>query len=165
MGSAGTEWICFAAKSIEEANMAATCEFLYMKKTWINAINVISWIIYDQIRLVCIVLTYHRPLGCSLVKFPSFFWFKVVSSELDPLWLERVWEIGDFGLFERSNRPDVVSACSQEVLLQSYIGSFGWLCKSWPVEAPKVGPPIDENSALQGRQGAVNWHLSYIHGT
>ena len=31
---------------------------------------------------------FHRPLGCFLVNLSSF-WFKVVSSELGPLWLER----------------------------------------------------------------------------
>ena len=34
----------------EEANMAATCEFLYMKKTWINAIKRNFMDIYNQYR-------------------------------------------------------------------------------------------------------------------
>ena len=80
----------------------------------------------------------------------TFAWFLLSVLAGSPVAGEGLGDLLWFGP-RWSNRPGVLCACFQEALLWSYVGSFGWLCQSWPVEAPKVGPPIDENLALRGK--------------
>ena len=73
-------------------------------------------------------------LGCSLVNLSSF--VQGCQLELDPL----RQGVGDWLWFSHQSSycPPVLCTASQEHLLQSYIGGFGWLCQLWLVEFSKV---------------------------
>ena len=91
----------------------------------------------SKYRLVCIFLTFHRPLGCFSVNFSSF----VQSCErlvlagssdrgvVNQLWVSPQW----------SNRLVVLCEGSQDVLLQSSGGVLVLNCPSCVLEGSKVG--------------------------
>ena len=75
--------------------------------------------------------------GCQLN------WNPLDRGVVNRLWFGSRW----------SNCPLVLCTASQEHLLQSYVGCYGWLCQLWPVEASKVGRykhKIGENLGLRG---------------
>ena len=95
-----------------------------------------------------------RPLGCSLVKFPSF-WFKVGSHEVDPSSsVAGVWEIG---CGSAAGHPIILSPCVHLLKTLYYevlVVVFGRLWQLWLVEASKV------RGMSQQKFGPLRWFFS-----